>query len=73
MTETRTPVYENGTVIGETITTTFAYDGYRFNLKAEVDAVQTHNAEDAIKSAWGVDVEIREDGTLQLAAASSQP
>ncbi|MBS6195098.1 MAG: hypothetical protein KH828_05910 [Clostridiales bacterium] len=40
------------------ITTTFDYDGYRFNVEAEVDAVQTHNAADAIKSAWGVDAGI---------------
>ena len=39
-----------------TITTTYAYDGYRFNLEAEVNAVQTHSAEEAIRSAWGVDV-----------------
>ncbi len=50
----------------KTITTEFAYDGYRFNLTAEVDAVQTHNAQDAIKSAWGVDVNIAADGSLSL-------
>ena len=48
------------------ITTSYAYDGYRFCLEAEVDAVQTHNAEDAVKSAWGVDVNIAQDGTLSL-------
>lgn len=48
------------------ITTTYEYDGYKFNLEAEVDAVQTHNAEDAIKSAWGVDVSVAENGTLSL-------
>lgn len=66
MTETRTPVMEDGKVVGTTVTTDFAYDGYRFNVKAEVDAVQTHSAAGAIKSAWGVDVEIAEDGTLSL-------
>lgn len=50
----------------KTITTSYLYDGYRFNLTAEVDAVQTHNAQDAIKSAWGVDVNIASDGTLSL-------
>lgn len=50
-----------------TITTTFLYDGVQFNLEAEVDAVQTHNGVDAVKSAWGVDVEIAPDGTLSLA------
>lgn len=32
------------------------YDGMKFVLRVDVDAVQTHNAEDAIKSAWGVDM-----------------
>ena len=37
-----------------TITTTFDYDEYTFQIRAEVDAVQTHNADEAIQSAWGV-------------------
>lgn len=49
------------TVNDGVITTTFDYDGYQFNLEAEVDAVQTHNAADAIRSAWGVDA-----GTIGL-------
>ena len=49
-----------------TITTTYKYDGVTFNLEAQVDAVQTHNAQDAIKSAWGVDVKVSPDGTLSL-------
>ena len=40
---------------GNTITTTYKYDGVEFHVDVEVDAVQTHNARDAIKSAWGVD------------------
>ena len=60
-TETKT---ENGVT---TTTTTFNYDGVQFNIEAEVDAVQTHNAADAIKSAWGVDVNVGEDGSLSLA------
>jgi len=27
----------------------------RFCIEIEVDSVQTHNAEDAIRSAWGID------------------
>ena len=50
-TETKT---DDGTTT--TITNTYKYNGYSFGLKAEVDAVQTHNAEDAIKSAWGKDM-----------------
>lgn len=46
---------------GSTITYQYKYDGYSFNLDAEVDAVQTHNAKAAIKSAWGVDVSVSDD------------
>lgn len=42
---------------GDIITTTYKYDGAVFHLDVEVDAVQTHNAQDAIRSAWGVDAE----------------
>ncbi len=49
-----------------TITTSFNYKGLEFRLETEVDAVQTHNAEDAIKSAWGVDAAVGEDGSLSL-------
>lgn len=51
-------------VDGNVITTTYDYDGLEFVLEAEVDAVQTHNVKDAIKSAWGVDVKLEKDGTL---------
>mgnify|MGYP000021521037 FL=1 len=54
---------DNGLTI---ITTTYEYDGAQFVLEATVDAVQTHNAKDAIKSAWGVDVNISDDGALSL-------
>lgn len=42
---------------GNIITTTYKYDGVNFHLDVEVDAVQTHNAKDAMKSAWGVDAD----------------
>lgn len=61
---TKTTKTENGLT---TVTTSFPYDGVRFNIEAEVDAVQTHNGADAVKSAWGVDVTIASDGTLSLA------
>jgi hypothetical protein len=48
-----------------TITTVYDYDGYRFNVEAKVDAVQEHNAEDAIWSAWGRQVSVT-DGILSL-------
>lgn len=41
-----------------TITTTFDYDGCQLCLMVIVDAVQTHNAKDAIKSAWGQDIAV---------------
>ncbi len=50
----------------KTISYVHEYDGYTFHVEAEVDAVQTHNAEAAIKSAWGVDVDVSEDGSLSL-------
>lgn len=43
---------------GNVITTTYAYSGISVGLDADVDAVQTHNAHDAILSAWGDDVTI---------------
>ncbi len=48
-----------------TITTAYQYDGTRFQLEVRVDAVQEHNAPDAILSAWGQKVAV-EDGTLRL-------
>ena len=51
-------------VDGNTIRYTYKYDGYSFYVDAEVDAVQTHNAQEAIKSAWGVDVSVNDDETV---------
>lgn len=48
-----------------TVTTTYTYDGARFVLKAQVDAVQEHNAADAVWSAWGRRAEVK-DGSLRL-------
>lgn len=55
---TQTTTQENGLT---TITTTFDYDGVQFVLVASADAIQTHNAVDAAKSAWGVNVTATED------------
>lgn len=39
---------------GRTIYTyIYKYDGYAFYIEADVQAIQTHNAQDAIKSQWG--------------------
>lgn len=52
VTQTKETVTEGETTY-TTVTNEYTYNGLQFGLKAEVDAVQTHNAEDAIKSAWG--------------------
>lgn len=52
------------------VVTVYDYDGYSFCLEVDVETVQTHNAVDAIKSAWGVDVEIN-DGKLTPVSAGS--
>ncbi len=54
---------ENGYTI---FTTTYDYDGLRFVLEAETDAVQTHSGADAAQSAWGVKVSVDADGRLSL-------
>lgn len=48
------------------LTVSYAYDGVQFWVRAEADAVQTHNGEDAIWSAWGRRLTVEEDGTLSL-------
>lgn len=44
----------------------YSYQGCSFKIDVEVDAVQTHNAEDAILSAWGRDVTVNDGGSLTL-------
>lgn len=53
------------TIEGNRIITSYDYDGVEFKIEAEVDAVQTHNAVDAIWSAWGRKVSIS-NGHLSL-------
>ena len=45
----------------------YLYNGSRFCVKVVADAVQTHNAADAIKSTWGRGVEV-DGGVLSLSA-----
>lgn len=49
-----------------TIMMDYTYDGISFAIDIEADAVQTHNAEDAIRSAWGRDVTIDSNGNIEL-------
>ena len=44
--------YQEGNKIYRT--TTYLYDGYACYIEADVQAIQTHNAEDAIHSQWGM-------------------
>lgn len=50
----------------ETIEVGYAGAEKSFKLDMEVDAVQTHNAADAIKSAWGVNVTVDSNGDIEL-------
>lgn len=49
--ESRTKDEETGVT---KITYKYRYNGYAFIIKADVQAIQTHNIEDAIHSQWGV-------------------
>lgn len=69
-TKTEETVVEKETVSGETITFTtitydYEYNGKSFKVALEVDAVQSRHANNAIKSAWGRDVDA-ENGSLSL-------
>ena len=66
----RVEKHVTSTDAGMVISLDYDFDRVRFVLEAEVDAVQTHNAQDAIKSAWGVDVTIDESGNLNLTGGS---
>lgn len=45
----------------------YKYDGYTFCIEADVQALQTHNVQDAIHSAWGVyNVKVDADGNLSV-------
>ena len=48
------------------ITTEYVYDGCTFCIDVQVDAIQTHNAEDAAMSAWGRKISVSDDGILSL-------
>ena len=60
-------VYQTGEKDNEgNLITEFIYNGKYLGIKVEASGVQTHNAEDAIHSAWGAEVDISDDGTLSL-------
>jgi hypothetical protein len=55
-----------------TITNTYDYNGKSFSLEVEVDAVQTHNAADAILGAWGVKVEFDGDALISVTEPTTE-
>ncbi|MBP0970174.1 MAG: hypothetical protein J5744_08520 [Oscillospiraceae bacterium] len=59
-----TEEYANGSRTCTKVTTKFIYDGAYLVIEAVADAVQTHNAVDAIKFKWGVDATIDTNGTI---------
>ena len=61
--QTETKVDEEGYTV---VTNTYTYDGKSFCIDVQADGVQTHSAEDAIKSAWGRSVSIDGNGNLSL-------
>ena len=54
---------ENGKTV---FTYRYDYDGAAFFIEADVQAIQTHNAQDAIRSQWGVYNVNVSGGTLQV-------
>ncbi len=66
VTEDRTTVGDETTGILTTITRTYLYNGVEFRIELEADAVQNHNAQEAIKSAWGTSVTV-DGSSLSLA------
>ena len=52
-----TEVKENkeGNKITKIYTYSYDYDNYTFYIEASVQAIQTHNVNDAIDSLWGVE------------------
>ena len=47
-------------------TYTYDYDGYTFYIEADVQAIQTHNVNDAIGSLWGVSNVSASNGTVTV-------
>ena len=48
------------------ITYSYDYDNFTFYIEADVQAIQTHNAPDALKSMWGVNNVSAGNGTLTV-------
>lgn len=71
--ELKSPEYADYVTVTQTnsgatvYTYNYKYDGYTFYIEADVQALQTHNIQDAIHSQWGVyNVEVQADGSLRV-------
>ena len=60
------PATENGVEIAGSIENTYLYNGENVYIQLQADAVQTHNAKDAIYAAWGINVtcDAEDDGNI---------
>ena len=63
-TETSTVTEGNKTIT--TYTYSYDYDGYTFYIEADVQAIQTHNVNDAIGALWGVKNVSAKDGVVTV-------
>ena len=64
--ETKAASDDEGNTISGTIEDYYIYDGGSFYVDVKVDAVQTHNSENAIRGAWGVEAkcDAADDGNI---------
>ena len=64
-TTTTTQNEDDGSLV-TVITYRYDYDDFTFYIEADVQAIQTHNAPDALKSMWGVNNVSAGNGTLTV-------
>lgn len=64
-TDTSTTTDVDGNTV-TVITYSYDYDNFTFYIEADVQAIQTHNAPDALKSMWGVNNVSAGNGTLTV-------
>ena len=65
-TTTTTTQHEDDGTLVTVITYRYDYDDFTFYIEADVQAIQTHNASDALKSLWGVNNVSAGNGTLTV-------
>ena len=55
---------DDGNVIEGTVVNEYQYDGQSFLVELRVDALQAHNAEEAMLGAWGIDTTVDSNGVI---------